>query len=115
MVMVQVLSLHGIKNLQLQGKTRQNVCTDIISKFREGGVNDARVLVLSNVGLQGLNLPFANILVMVVHHFPSTLSLLVLKCASSGYTLVSARGQPAHWQDLVPSTDKRCSCVSVDR
>jgi superfamily II DNA or RNA helicase len=38
---------------------------EVIKKFRNGGLNDPRVLVLSNVGMTGLNLPCANILIMM--------------------------------------------------
>jgi hypothetical protein len=38
----------------------------MVTKFKMGGIQDAQVMVISNVGLVGLNLLFANIIIIVV-------------------------------------------------
>ena len=52
--------------MQLNGKMPPSERDESVKKFRAAGRDDARVLILSNVGMTGLNLPCANILIMLV-------------------------------------------------
>ncbi|KAG2336736.1 P-loop containing nucleoside triphosphate hydrolase protein [Suillus weaverae] len=62
---IKVLELHGIMTLQIHGKLSTSARTDIIAKFKNSTQDGPRVLIISNVGLTGLNLPCANILIIV--------------------------------------------------
>lgn len=62
---LKVLELHGITTLQIHGKLSTTARTDVITQFRSSGRYGPRVLIISNVGLTGLNLPCANILIIV--------------------------------------------------
>jgi len=63
--LVKVLDIHGIKSLQIHGRTSQSARTAIINQFKTSGIDGPRVLVMSSVGQTGLNLPFANILLVL--------------------------------------------------
>jgi superfamily II DNA or RNA helicase len=62
---------------------------DIIAKFKASGRDGPRVLIISNVGLTGLNLPCANILIIVVSIcFSSVFSLSADGSLRLGLSLV---------------------------
>jgi superfamily II DNA/RNA helicase len=66
----QVLDLHKIKCIELNGKMSPSARNNALTRFRRGGRDDARVLILSMVGTSGLNIAFANLLIMMVcRHF----------------------------------------------
>lgn len=62
----QLLDIYGVKYVSISGHNPPSTRTKIIQDFRSSGRDGARVLLLSNVGLTGLNLPCANILIVVV-------------------------------------------------
>jgi SNF2 family DNA or RNA helicase len=63
----QILDLHGIHALELNGQTPMKKRKDILDKFRSSTRPDGvRVLILSGVGMVGLNLACANIMVVMV-------------------------------------------------
>ncbi|KAG1834958.1 P-loop containing nucleoside triphosphate hydrolase protein [Suillus subalutaceus] len=62
---LKVLELNGIPTLQIYGKLSMSTRTDVIAQFKSSGRDGPRVLIISNVGLTGLNLPCANILIIV--------------------------------------------------
>ncbi|KIK38068.1 hypothetical protein CY34DRAFT_91603, partial [Suillus luteus UH-Slu-Lm8-n1] len=62
---LKVLELNGVQTLQIHGKLSTSTRTDIISQFKSSGRDGPRVLIMSNIGLTGLNLPCANILIIV--------------------------------------------------
>ena len=62
----KVLKLHGIQTLQLNGSMNMSSRSQALQSFRSSDEKGPRVLVLSNVGMTGLNLPCANILVILV-------------------------------------------------
>lgn len=62
----QVLDIHKIKHVSISGKAPVPTRTKTLQEFRSSDRDGPRVLLLSNVGLTGLNLPCANILVIVV-------------------------------------------------
>lgn len=63
---VDILDLHGIHALELNGQTPMKKRKDILDDFRSSvGTKGARVLILSGVGMVGLNLACANIMVVV--------------------------------------------------
>jgi superfamily II DNA or RNA helicase len=66
----QVLEIHGIRSLQLHGKTGSAARARIVHQFKTSGADGIHVLVLSNVGQTGLNLPCANVMMIVVSAFP---------------------------------------------
>ncbi|KAG1763002.1 P-loop containing nucleoside triphosphate hydrolase protein [Suillus placidus] len=71
---LKVLELNSVRTLQMHGKLSMSARTDIISQFKSSGRDGPRVLIMSNIGLTGLNLPCANILIIVVSiRFSSTL------------------------------------------
>lgn len=60
----QVLKLYNIQALEYNGKMSARQRAKILEKFR--GEDDIRVLILSDVGAEGLNLQCANIMIKVV-------------------------------------------------
>ncbi|KAG1894055.1 P-loop containing nucleoside triphosphate hydrolase protein [Suillus fuscotomentosus] len=62
---LKVLELNHISTLQIHGKLSASARTDIIAQFKSSRRDGPRVLIISNVGLTGLNLPCANILIIV--------------------------------------------------
>jgi superfamily II DNA/RNA helicase len=63
------MTLHGIQVLRLHGSLSAAVKDDVLEQFKKSGVDGPRVLIVSDVGLTGLNLPCANIMVIVVRLF----------------------------------------------
>jgi SNF2 family DNA or RNA helicase len=62
----QVLKIHGISSIEVNGMISPTQRSQAIEKFKNSDRNGVRVLILSQVGMTGLNLPVANILIMVV-------------------------------------------------
>ncbi|KAG1772200.1 P-loop containing nucleoside triphosphate hydrolase protein [Suillus placidus] len=62
---LKVLELNSVRTLQMHGKLSMSARTNIISQFKSSGRDGPRVLIMSNIGLTGLNLPCANILIIV--------------------------------------------------
>jgi superfamily II DNA/RNA helicase len=83
----QVLDIHGIKSLQIHGRTSQSARTAIINQFKTSGIDGPRVLVMSSVGQTGLNLPFASILTVVVRFLFASQSLLCMLDSCFSLTL----------------------------
>ena len=52
--------------MSIHGKINHPQRVKILEDFKKGGRDDARVLLISNVGSTGLNIAFANILIIVV-------------------------------------------------
>ncbi|KAG2335271.1 hypothetical protein BDR05DRAFT_843481, partial [Suillus weaverae] len=66
LAIVDILDLHGIRALELNGQTPMKKRKSILDDFRSSaGTKGARVLILSGVGTVGLNLACANIMVVV--------------------------------------------------
>jgi superfamily II DNA or RNA helicase len=61
-----VLLLLGVKSLAIFGAKSPKERSRIMAEFRNGGRDDARVLLISSVGSVGLNIPEANILIFLV-------------------------------------------------
>jgi superfamily II DNA or RNA helicase len=61
-----VLALYGIKSLQISGKMAAAARTQVMEAFKNSDKDGPRVLVVSGVGLEGLNIPWANVGIMVV-------------------------------------------------
>lgn len=61
-----MLDHHKIKAFYIDGKVRQLQRIAILKEFKESGRDGPRVLVISSVGSLGLNIAFANILIIVV-------------------------------------------------
>lgn len=61
-----MLNHHNIKSVSIHGKINHPQRVKILEDFKKGGRDDARVLLISNVGSTGLNIAFANILIIVV-------------------------------------------------
>ncbi|KAG2062517.1 hypothetical protein BDR04DRAFT_990074, partial [Suillus decipiens] len=63
---LDILDLHGIHALELNGQTPMKKRKEILDKFRSSARPDgARVLILSGVGMVGLNMACANIMVVM--------------------------------------------------
>ena len=62
------MELYGIETLQLNGDMSIAQRTQVSDKFRSSDRDSARVLLLSSVGMTGLNLPCAHILIMLVRN-----------------------------------------------
>ncbi|KAH8986189.1 P-loop containing nucleoside triphosphate hydrolase protein, partial [Lactarius hatsudake] len=60
-----VLNNNGIKTLSINGKNKQSEQVSTLKKFKESAHDGPRVLIISNVGTTGLNIAFANILIIV--------------------------------------------------
>jgi Helicase conserved C-terminal domain len=74
-----VLKLNGIKTLQLEGSTPVSRRPEIINQFKNSTADGPRVLIMSTVGLVGLNLPCANIMIKVVSDFPPSPRLVSVR------------------------------------
>ena len=61
-----MLRHNDIKSVAIHGKITPPQRVKILEDFKKGGRDDARVLLISNVGSVGLNIAFANILIIVV-------------------------------------------------
>lgn len=98
----QVLDLEGFKPFFLHGKVPAGRREPTVARFRsEPGF---AVLVLSGVGITGLNLDCASVLVIVVR----TVKLFSciregLICGMSGRSLVGTRGRPAAGATAAPA------------
>lgn len=62
----QVLKHNDIKVLSIHGGLKQPERVTMLEEFKRSGRDGARVLLISNVGSVGLNIAFANILIIVV-------------------------------------------------
>lgn len=62
----QVLQRNNIQVLSIHGKHKQRERIATLEQFKSSGHDGPRVLLVSNVGSVGLNIAFANILVIVV-------------------------------------------------
>ena len=65
-LILQVLRLHGIRYIEINGTKRASVRSKDLDAFRNFERDGPRVCLLSNVGTVGHNLPQANILVALV-------------------------------------------------
>jgi SNF2 family DNA or RNA helicase len=66
-VAFQILDLHGIHALELNGQTPMRKRKGILDEFRSSTrPKGTRVLILSGVGMVGLNLACANIMLVMV-------------------------------------------------
>jgi superfamily II DNA/RNA helicase len=61
-----VLKANGIKTLSIHGGLSQAVRSKRLEEFKSSGREGVRVLLISNVGAVGLNIAFANILIILV-------------------------------------------------
>lgn len=64
--LLQVLKHHNIKFVTIDGNKKQRDRVATLEEFKNSGRDGPRVLLLSNVGSIGLNIAFANILIIVV-------------------------------------------------
>ncbi|KAH9926072.1 P-loop containing nucleoside triphosphate hydrolase protein, partial [Amylocystis lapponica] len=64
-VLCPILELYGIPHLTLVGNMTPAKRTQALKAFQSGGRDDPRVLVMSGVGMVGLNIAFANILIII--------------------------------------------------
>lgn len=76
MYIQRVLALYGIESLVFSGLNSLGERTAILEKFKRSGRDGPRVLIVSNVGLYGLNVAFANILIVVVGVVRDVVNLL---------------------------------------
>lgn len=64
--LMQVLNHNNIKFIAITGEQKQGERVKNLEKFKNSGRDGPRVLVVSNVAALGLNIAFANILVILV-------------------------------------------------
>lgn len=63
----QILSVFGIKCLEISGSMRAPERTQTLHEFRDNRDREkSRVLLISNVGMEGLNIHFACVLITLV-------------------------------------------------
>lgn len=62
----QVLESNKIKVVTMDGGMTRQKCMEVVGEFRSSDRDGARVLLLSNVDLVGLDITCANILILVV-------------------------------------------------
>ncbi len=62
----QVLRFFGIKYVEINGSKPASVRSKVLDEFRNSTRDGPRVCLLSNVGLTGLNIPQANIVIGLV-------------------------------------------------
>jgi len=63
---LQVLEHHNIQVITIDGNKRQRDRITTLEAFKSSRRDGPRVLLISNVGSLGLNIAFANILIIVV-------------------------------------------------
>lgn len=63
---LQVLEQNDIKVLSIHGGKKQQERVALLEEFKSSGRDGPRVLLISNVGSVGLNIAFANVLIIVV-------------------------------------------------
>lgn len=95
---LQVLELNHILTLQIHGKLSISARTDIIAQFKSSRRNGPRVLIISNVGLTGLNLPCTNILIIVVSNFCHAFSYAFISDARVGAFSNIGLSVVCHWR-----------------
>ncbi|PSR82818.1 hypothetical protein PHLCEN_2v5964 [Hermanssonia centrifuga] len=61
----QVFKVNGIKSMEITGAAPMAQRTNTLSTFRASGRDGPRVLIISQVGSVGLNIEFANVLVLL--------------------------------------------------
>lgn len=97
----QVLQHYAIAPLFLNGNMTMEQRREVIETFMDSP--DPQVLVLSEVGIAGLNLDCANIIIIVVC-YPDAFYLLCADC-DAGCVMVCTRGPAAYWPSVsVPPT-----------
>lgn len=62
----QVLKLYGVEALEFNGSMTDKARSDSLAAFKDEKAGTPRVMLLSNVGTTGLNLDFANVLIIIV-------------------------------------------------
>jgi hypothetical protein len=85
-----MLNIHSFNSLQIHGKISQLARTNIINQFKNSGINGPCILVMLSMDQTGLNLPCANILVVLVRIILSILCFLIMADLNSlGYRIGS--------------------------
>ena len=72
-----MLRVNGIESLSLHGGLNQKQRTEVLAEFRVGGPTTPRVLLMSSVGSVGLNMSFANIMIVAVSRIGADLFMLL--------------------------------------
>ena len=96
LIIFQLLDFNGISVELLNGHQPEPMRTAAIHRFKDAKRDQARVLLMSSVGIQGLNLTDAHIVVFLVSAMKSILPKLLTKynLHLPGYALVCPGGQP---------------------
>lgn len=71
----QVLKLYDIDVVEFNGSMTEKAKALSLANFKSEEPGTARVMLLSNVGTTGLNLDFANVLIIIVRNFILTFNL----------------------------------------
>ena len=112
----QVLQRNNIQVLSIHGKHKQRERMATLEKFKSSGHDGPRVLLVSNVGSVGLNIAFANILVIVVCgqstlHAPFYLSAMTFVV---GRSLVCFKRSTTHRASMETTPRKARARLSLD-
>lgn len=62
------MKVYGVKVVEFNGSMSDKARADALAEFKSEADGTRRVLLLSSVGSTGLNLDFANVLIIVVSH-----------------------------------------------
>jgi SNF2 family DNA or RNA helicase len=79
--------LHGIKAMSITGKHNSHVRAQTLLEFHQSSKSE--VLFMSNVGIAGINLDCANIMIILVSDL-SLVSISLITATLIGYPLVQA-------------------------
>lgn len=74
LIFAQVLSVMGINHLSIDNSMTINIRSKVLNEFRASGETGPRVLIVSSVGSNDLNLACANIMIALVSNSNTNLS-----------------------------------------
>src|SRR5882762_4168104 len=98
----------------MHGKMSFRARVNVLEQFRAGGPGSPRVLLMSGIGQVGLNMAFANVMIIAVS--PSFCPvLLILSDVFLGRPLVCTRGPATDRARLAPPPTEVGTCVPTDR
>jgi hypothetical protein len=106
------MMLHGIKAMSITGKHNPRVRAQTLLEFRQSPKSE--VLFMSNVGIAGINLDCANIMIILVSNL-SLVSISLITATLIGYPLVQAGRHTAHRQVMAKTSSQTGLCLPPHR
>src|SRR5258705_11777613 len=109
-----MLDAHGIQCTVMHGKMPQRARANVLDQFRTGSPGSPRVLRMSSIGQVGLNMAFANVMIIAVS--PSFCPVFwIFSDVFLGRPLVCTGGPATHRAHLAPPSTEVGTRVPTDR